>query len=128
MAARLRRRALHGRRVELDVLRSALERAAGGRLAVVFAEGEPGIGKTRLLAEALDDARMQGLTVASGRAEELERTRPFGLVAEALGCVRSAADPRRAAIAALLAAQDGDRSPISVSSDPGLQYRVVDAL
>jgi DNA-binding CsgD family transcriptional regulator len=43
--------------------------------------------------------------------------------------VRSAADPQRAAIAALLAAHgEGDCGPITVSSDPGLQFRAVDAI
>ncbi|HEU5267900.1 MAG TPA: LuxR C-terminal-related transcriptional regulator, partial [Jatrophihabitans sp.] len=43
-------------------------------------------------------------------------------------CVRSSPDPRRAAIAALLTTHDGDdRAPITVTSDPGLQFRVVDA-
>ena len=37
-------------------------------------EGEPGIGKTRLLAAALEAARGRGLRVATACAEELERT------------------------------------------------------
>src|SRR6266700_5216222 len=67
------------------------------------------------------------MQVAAGRAEELERTRPFGLVAAAFGCVRSSPDPRRAAIAALLATRGGDRGPITVTSDPGLRFRAMDA-
>ena len=68
------------------------------------------------------------MQVAAGRADELERTRPFGLLAAALGCARSSPDPRRAAIAGLLAAQGtGDLGPITVTSDPGLRFRVVDA-
>jgi predicted ATPase len=47
------------------------------------------------------------------------------------GCTRSAPDPRRAAIGELLARGDhGDfegRGPVTVTSDPGLQFRVVDA-
>ena len=68
------------------------------------------------------------MQVAAGRAEELEQTRPFGLVASAFGCARSSPDPRRAAIAGLLAAGgDGERDPITVTSDPGLRFRAVDA-
>ncbi len=68
------------------------------------------------------------MQIATSRAEELERARPFGVVADALGCARSAADPRRAAVAGLLAAQGGaDQKPITVTSDPGLRLRAVDA-
>lgn len=53
---------------------------------------------------------------------------PFGLLAAALGSVRPAADPRRAAIAGLLASQGaGDLGPITVTSDSCLRFRVVDA-
>lgn len=129
MAATAPSRGLYGREAEISQLSRALDRAAAGHLAVVLIEGEPGIGKTRLLAEALDAARRRGLQIATGCAEELERNRPFGVIAEALGCTRSSADPPRAAIAELLAAHgQGDGGPITVSSDPGLQFRAVDAL
>jgi hypothetical protein len=117
-----------GRETEIGVLGEALDRVAAGGPAVVLVEGEAGIGKTRLLAQVLQDAAGRGMQVAAGRAEELERTRPFGLLAAALGCARSSPDPRRAAIAGLLAAQGtGDLGPITVTSDPGLRFRVVDA-
>ena len=118
---------IRGRAAEIAVLRDAVDRVLSGRPAVVLIEGEAGIGKTRLLAGVLEDARGRGMQVAAGRAEELERTRPFGLVAAAFGCVRSSPDPRRAAIAALLATRGGDRGPITVTSDPGLRFRAVDA-
>jgi tetratricopeptide (TPR) repeat protein len=118
---------LRGRQVELRALGETLDRVASGRSAIVLVEGEAGIGKTRLLAEALEQARARGVRVMAGRAEALERTRPFGLVADTLGCVRSSSDPRRAAIATLLATKAGDRGPMTVSSDPGLQFQAVDA-
>src|SRR5215216_1438500 len=118
---------LRGRTVELRTLADALGRAAGGRPAIVVVEGEAGIGKSRLLAEALEDARSQGLEVVAGRGQDLERNRPFGLPADGFGCTRSSPDPRRAAIAALLATHDGDRGVTTVSSDPGLQFQAVDA-
>src|SRR5260370_37285725 len=83
----------------------------GGRPAVVLIEGEAGIGKTRLLGTSVEDARARGMQVALGRAEELEQHRPFGLVAAAFGCVRASDDPRRAAIADLLASHAGARGP-----------------
>jgi AAA ATPase domain len=76
---------LRGRAVELRTLADTLGRAAGGRPAFVVIEGEAGIGKSRLLAEAMEAARARGLQT------------------DAFGCSRSSPDPRRAAIAALLA-------------------------
>jgi len=67
------------------------------------------------------------MQVATGRAEELERNRPFGVLADAFECITSSPDPRRAAVAALLATHSGDHGPITVTSDPGLQFRAVDA-
>jgi DNA-binding CsgD family transcriptional regulator/tetratricopeptide (TPR) repeat protein len=118
---------LRGRTVELRTLADALGRAAGGRPAIVVVEGEAGIGKSRLLAEALEAARSRGLEVVAGRGQDLERNRPFGLLADGFGCTRSSPDPRRAAIAALLATHHGDRGVTTVSSDPGLQFQAVDA-
>jgi AAA ATPase domain len=66
-----------------------LDRVAAGGPAIVLVEGEAGIGKTRLLAQVVQDAAGRGMQVAAGRAEELERTRPFGLLAAAFGCARS---------------------------------------
>jgi DNA-binding CsgD family transcriptional regulator len=120
--------AIRGREAEIAVLGDALELAQSGRRAVVLIEGEAGIGKTRLLDAALEDARRRGMQVAAGRAEELEGMRPFGLMTGVFGCTRSSPDPRRAAIAELLSGAAGERNPITVTSDPGLRFRVVDAL
>jgi hypothetical protein len=78
---------------------------ASGHLTAVIVEGEAGIGKTRLLADALDGARGRALQVVAGRTQELERTRPFGVLADAFACSGSSPDPPRRAIAALLATQ-----------------------
>jgi DNA-binding CsgD family transcriptional regulator len=117
-----------GRESETRALAEALDRVASGASAIVLIEGEAGIGKTRLLQDALGDARARGMQVIAGRAEELERTRPFGLVAAAFGCSSASPDPRRAGISAVLATQGGgNQGPITVTSDPGLQFRTVDA-
>jgi DNA-binding CsgD family transcriptional regulator len=118
---------LRGRGPEVAALGTVLDRVAAGQPALVLIEGEAGIGKTRLLDGALTDARARGMQVARARAEELEQNRPFGLVAAAFGCERSSGDPRRAAIADLLASPAGDQGPITVTSDPGLRFRAVDA-
>jgi len=120
--------AIRGREAEIAVLTEALDLVESGRRAVVLIEGEAGIGKTRLLGAALEDARQRGMQVAAGRAEELEGMRPFGLMTGVFGCTRSATDPRRAAIGELLSGGTGERNPITVTSDPGLRFRVVDAL
>lgn len=72
-----------GREPELAVVRAArqaLERGSGG---VVLVEGEAGIGKSLLVAAALDDARAAGLRTVHGVAEELEVHRPFGVLVRA---------------------------------------------
>jgi DNA-binding CsgD family transcriptional regulator/tetratricopeptide (TPR) repeat protein len=120
---------LRGRDDEVGQLRAAVDRAISGRLSVVVIEGEAGIGKTRLMNHALQVAGERGCQVASSKAEEMEQSRPFGVIAAALGCTRDADDGRRAAIADLISAHDHrDHGPLTVSSDPGLQFRVVDAL
>jgi len=116
---------LRGRGPEAGILAESLDRVAAGQPAVVLIEGEAGIGKTRLLDSAVQDARARGMQVARGRAEELEQSRPFGLVAAVFGCERSSGDLRRAAIADLLAAPLGSGG--TVTSDPGLRFRTVDA-
>ena len=67
---------IYGRDAEMATLAGAWDRAASGRLAVVLIEGEAGIGKSRLLEEALAAARGRGMQVTASRAEELQRTRP----------------------------------------------------
>lgn len=120
--------ALHGRDAEMQAIDAALDLLAAGRRAIVLIEGEAGIGKTRLLTEALHRALARGWDIASAQGEELERSRPFGVVAGAFGCVKSSADPRRVAIAELLGTHGaGDVGPITVTSDPGVQFRAVDA-
>ena len=120
--------AFQGRDAQLDVLRDAMARAAARQLTIVIVEGEAGIGKSRVLAAAADIARGRNLHVISGRCEELERNRPFGLWTDALGCVPSSPDPRRAALGGLLTPRAGVHAPITVSSDPGLQFQAVDGV
>jgi Bacterial regulatory proteins, luxR family len=73
------------------------------------------------------ELRARGLEVVSGRAQELERTRPFGVLASMFAGFRSSPEARRRAIATLLATHLGDGGPVTVSSDPGLQFQAVDA-
>jgi class 3 adenylate cyclase/DNA-binding CsgD family transcriptional regulator len=114
---------LYGRLRDMEALDRSLSVAAGGRDQVVFVEGEGGIGKTRLVAEALTAAEARGFQVLRSRAEELERNRPFGAVADALGCHRRSPDPERAAIGQLLTGELDEE----LGGGAALQFRVVEA-
>ena len=117
-----------GRASELKLLEDAIAGAESGRLTSVIVEGEPGIGKSRFLSEARAMAQARGCQTRFGRAEELERTRPFGVMLDAFKGSTSASDGRGAAIVELLQTTIGDRGPMTVTSDPGLQFQVIDAL
>ena len=77
-------RPLAGREHEMSVLRSAVTACTGGTSTVVEITGDPGLGKSRLLAELGDLARAEGLTVLSGRASEFEQQRSLGAFADPL--------------------------------------------
>jgi DNA-binding NarL/FixJ family response regulator len=83
LAVQLRRAtgAVIGRNAELDAISQELHEAAG-RLAAVTLEGEPGIGKTRLLLAAAELASASGFTCVAITADE-EIRGPF-LVARSL--------------------------------------------
>jgi tetratricopeptide (TPR) repeat protein/DNA-binding CsgD family transcriptional regulator len=59
-----------GRQVELGAIRQELASAKAGRLTAFTLEGEPGIGKTRLLVEAAELATSEGFTALAGIADE----------------------------------------------------------
>ena len=80
---------------ELHRLGDLADEACVGRGRMVLIEGPPGIGKTRLLEAAREQARERGMTVLSARASGLDADFP-------LGVVRQLFEP-------LLAAADGDR-------------------
>ena len=68
--------------MELDLVARLLADRAGGP-AIVVVEGEPGIGKTRMLAEIVDRARACGREVRAGRATDCEQSTPFALLGDA---------------------------------------------
>ena len=69
-----------GRTVELGALQRQIEAAAQGCGGTLFLAGEPGIGKTRLTAEAGEYARQRGFRVLIGRCDEAGAApyQPFG--------------------------------------------------
>jgi DNA-binding NarL/FixJ family response regulator len=78
-----------GRSAELDAIGQEL-REASGRLAAVTLEGEPGIGKTRLLVATLELATAAGFTTVAITADE-EIRGPF-LVARSLFAAQAVQD------------------------------------
>jgi predicted ATPase len=100
---------MHGTRVRWSaVLMSSpnsRRRSSGSPLAdrwFVQILGEPGIGKSRLLAELCRRGEDRGYLVLDGRAAEFERDVPFGLIVDALSDYIGSLDP------AILRAHDDD--------------------
>jgi DNA-binding CsgD family transcriptional regulator len=74
---------------------AALDAVADGSARALAVVGEPGIGKTRLLAELGALAEHRGQLVLSGRAAEFERDLPFGVFVDALDDHLRALDPQK---------------------------------
>lgn len=115
---------IQGRAGEVEELVRRLDLAAAGRRQVAFVEGEAGIGKSRLVAEARAAAQARGFQVFLGRCEELERNRPFGVLADALRCERRSPDPARATLARLITGEVGETADFA--GGPALQFRAVE--
>src|SRR5688572_22483168 len=73
-----------GRPAELAAIQQELAMALGGRFAALTVEGEPGIGKTRLLMAAADAATEKGFATLVVAADE-EIRGPFLLARSILG-------------------------------------------
>jgi ATP/maltotriose-dependent transcriptional regulator MalT len=88
---------LVGRAAELGAADDLLRSVAGGGTATLLLAGEPGIGKTRLLAELAAHADAQGCLVLTGSASELESDLPYWVFVDALDEFVAGLDPRRVA-------------------------------
>lgn len=66
-----------GRDAELAALTNALDDAAAGRTSFAALTGEPGIGKSRLAAELLVQARLRGFRALVGRCSQDEGAPPL---------------------------------------------------
>ena len=84
-----------GRASELGSVDRLLAEIGAGRSAALELVGEPGIGKTRLLAELAARADARGYLVLSGRAGELELDLPFWVFVDALDEYVHGLDPQR---------------------------------
>lgn len=81
---------LRGRSRELGQLLDALRSAGNGRASLAVVSGEPGIGKSALLAAAVEQAERQGFMVASAAAHQNDNISPLASLAPAL---RAGPDP-----------------------------------
>jgi DNA-binding SARP family transcriptional activator len=95
-----------GRGREIAVLRAAVEAVAAGIGASLWIEGEPGIGKSALLAEAL--AETPGCQLAWASADELGQRLPLRVLFDCLDVTAHSADPRRAELAAAARRTESD--------------------
>ena len=111
---RQRSDALVGRASEVAELDRELDRVGTGEPWFVQLAGEPGIGKTRLLAELRRPAEQRGWFVLDGRAAEFERDVPFGLMVDALNDYIGGLEP------ALLRSLDDDALAELASIFPSL--------
>jgi predicted ATPase len=127
------RPALVGRAPEREAIAEALRAMPERPGSVVMLEGEPGIGKSRLLGHLAASAAAAGATVLGARASEYESDLPYALWTEALD--RHLADlgerrvsqlglADRAALAALLPALGS----IEAKAAPGDRHRTHRAL
>jgi len=96
---------LVGRAAELGRLAGWVAEVSAGYGRAALVEGEPGIGKSALLHEAIDAAAKAGCAVYSGKGEELGQAFPLQPLLEAFDIRHSVADPRRRAVLETLHAQ-----------------------
>ncbi len=82
-----------GRRVERSRLQARLEAALGGRGGVVVVEGEPGIGKSKLIGELVDRAGSRGLRALVGSGDPIERAMPYHAWRAIFATLADGADP-----------------------------------
>jgi DNA-binding CsgD family transcriptional regulator len=125
--------ALVGRRQEVGVLERALEAVERGPARAVGLRGEPGIGKSRLLAELASRAEERGHLVLEGRATELERDLPYALLIDAFDRQLATDPPRRlddehlAQLAAVLPAVAG-MPGVEAAASPDGRHHVARAI
>src|SRR5690348_2513068 len=115
-----------GREQELAILRAGVEALGRGEGAVVWVEGEPGIGKSSLVAEALAAGSVPGWDIGWGIAGKLTERLPLRVMLDCLQVRPGSPDPRRARAADLLRSlrqglfADGDASVVGIELLVGL--------
>src|SRR3984957_15634153 len=94
-----------GRTQELAVLRAGAQALRRGEGAIVWVEGEPGIGKSSLVAEAVAEAGDPEWDIGWGIADQLTQRLPLRPMLDCLQVKPNSPDPRRAHAADLLRKQ-----------------------
>jgi DNA-binding CsgD family transcriptional regulator len=103
------------REQELGRIDAGLGLLAGGAGGVLLIEGAAGIGKSRLLARAVETAREEGFAVLSARGRELESGFAFGVVRQLLE--RELLDSGAERRSRLLAGAAGLAAPLLLPGD-----------
>ena len=108
------------RAAELDEILGLLDSATKGRGGLLAFEGAAGIGKSRLLAAAIEAARERGMTVARARGGSLEQEFTFGAARQLLEPLVVAGGPEQVFAGAASAAAPvlGHGAP-NAATDPG---------
>jgi AAA ATPase domain len=115
-----------GRGQELAALRAGVEALGRGEGTVVWVEGEPGIGKSSLAAEALAAGSAPGWDIGWGIAGKLTERLPLRVMLDCLQVRPGSPDPRRAHAADVLRSlrqelfADGDASVTGIEVLVGL--------
>ena len=89
------RKPLIGRDAELRAIDGLLDSVEAGKSPVAVVWGEPGIGKTSLIREAIERGSQRGLSTLSGRAAEYEQDLPLAVFSEAIARAVGASDLER---------------------------------
>ncbi|NUQ97014.1 MAG: AAA family ATPase [Streptomyces sp.] len=95
-------RAMIGRDTERALVERLVTDVAAGRGGCLLIEGEPGIGKSTLLADALAKAHAADCEVLTGQCDELGQRLPLSVMTRLLEVEAGSSDPRRAEAALAL--------------------------
>ena len=116
------------RAAELAAIAAAIDAACAGTGSVLLVEGDAGIGKSRLLAHACEQAADAGMTVLTARAAEYEDGYAWGVVRQLFESELRGASPGDAvALAALAVTQTaGPREEDSFAVLHGLYWLTAD--
>ncbi|MGW0662163.1 AAA family ATPase [Streptodolium elevatio] len=103
---------MHGRTTERSAVEALLADAREGTSGVLVVRGEPGIGKTTLLAYAVEAAEAAGFPVVRGSGVEFEAELPYAglslLLRPALTHLPALPEPQRRALDAALGLASGE--------------------